>query len=86
MSSLQEALLLGRATVPEGRDAEAAAQSDEPALIEGDEESVRRRRLLKRLGPQALTQEQQEEATRLSAIAAKMGTDPTAIIGRVQTL
>jgi hypothetical protein len=30
--------------------------------------------------------EEQAEATRLSAMAARMGTDPTAIIGRVQTL
>ncbi len=76
----------GRATVPDGGVADAATQSDEPALIEGDEETVRRRRFLKRMGPQQMTPEQQEEAKRLSAIAAKMGTDPTAIIGRVQTL
>jgi len=76
----------GRVTVPDGGGTEAATQSDEPALIEGDEESVRRRRFLKELGPQPLTPEQQEEAERLSKIAAKMGTDPTAIIGRVQTL
>ncbi len=61
-------------------------QADDTALIEGDEETVRRRRFLKRFGPQVLTPEQQEEAKRLSAIAAKMGTDPTAIIGRAQTL
>jgi hypothetical protein len=30
--------------------------------------------------------EEQAEATRLSTMAARMGTDPTAIIGRVQTL
>jgi hypothetical protein len=76
----------GRVTVPDGGDAEAAAQSDEPALIEQDEESVRRRGFLKELGPQPLTPEEQEEAERLSKIAAKMGTDPTAIIGRVQSL
>ena len=76
----------GQVTVPDGGGAEAATQSDEPALIEGDEESVRRRRFLKELGPQPLTPEEQEEAQRLSKIAAKMGTDPTAIIGRVQTL
>jgi hypothetical protein len=75
----------GSATVPDGREAEAAVQSDEPALIEEDEESIRRRRFLKRLSPQPLTPEQQAEAKRLSAIAARMGTDPTAIIGRFET-
>jgi hypothetical protein len=73
-------------TIPNSGHAEAATQSDEPALIEGDEESVRRRRFLKELGPQPLTPEEQEEAERLSKTAAKMGIDPTAIIGRVQTL
>jgi len=68
---------------PEEEDASLLAedagsgQGDEPAL---------RRRFLKRLGPQPLSSEQQEEATRLSKVAAQMGTDPTAIIGRVQTL
>jgi hypothetical protein len=38
------------------------------------------------LALQPLTPEEQEEAKRLSGIAARMGTDPTAIIGRVQTL
>lgn len=51
-----------------------------------DERSVRSRRVVGRLGARPLTLEEQEEAKRLSAIAARMGTDPTAIIGRVQTL
>jgi hypothetical protein len=51
-----------------------------------DEGAVRHRRLLQRFGQQPLTPEEEEEATRLSALAARMGTDPTAIIGRVQTL
>lgn len=76
----------GRATGPDGGDAEAAPHSDERALIEEDEKSVRQRRFLKEFGPQPLTPQEQEEAERLSKIAAKMGTDPTAIIGRVQTL
>jgi hypothetical protein len=42
--------------------------------------------VIKRFGAQPLTLEEQEEAKRLSAIAARMGTDPTAIVGRVQTL
>jgi hypothetical protein len=48
-------------------------------------EGVRDRPVIKQFGAQPLTREEQEEATRLSTIAAKMGTDPTAIIGRVQT-
>ena len=51
-----------------------------------DEETGPARPLVKRFGAQPLTLEEQEEAKRLSAIAARMGTDPTAIIGRVQTL
>lgn len=49
-------------------------------------EGVRDTPVIKQFGAQPLTREEQEEATRLSTIAAKMGTDPTAIIGRVQTL
>ena len=73
----------GQGMTPEGEDTAVQDGDSEPG--QGGE-PVRRRRLLKRLGPQQLTPEQQEEAKRLSAIAAKMGTDPTAIIGRVQTL
>jgi hypothetical protein len=51
----------------------------------GEEETIRRDRLSQRFGQQPLTPEE-EEAMRLSAIAARIGTDPTAIIGRVQTL
>lgn len=51
-----------------------------------DEEAVRDRPVIKRFGAEPLTLDEQEEAKRLSAIAAKMGTDPTAIIGRAQTL
>ena len=50
------------------------------------EEGVRDRPVIKRFGARPLTPEEQEEAKRLSDIAARMGTDPTAIIGRVQTL
>jgi len=51
-----------------------------------DEDAVRDRPVPGRFGARLRTLEEQEEAKRLSAIAAKMGTDPTAIIGRVQTL
>lgn len=37
-----------------------------------------------RLRPKVLTPEEREEAIRLRALAAKYGTDPTAIVGRVQ--
>ena len=50
------------------------------------DEETRQRRLFKRLGPQHLTPEQQAEAKRLSEIAAKQGTDPTALVGRLETL
>ena len=51
-----------------------------------DEETGGRRRLLGTFGARPFTPGEQEEANRLSAIAARMGTDPTAIIGRAQTL
>ncbi|HKT33503.1 MAG TPA: hypothetical protein VJR03_01645 [Nitrospira sp.] len=44
----------------------------------------KKRNPFKRIGPQPLTQEQREEAERLRKIAAKYGTDPTAIVGRMQ--
>jgi hypothetical protein len=56
----------------------------ETELEEAKPASPRRRRLLRRLVPE-LTPEQKVEAERLSGLAAKSGTDPTAIIGRVQT-
>ena len=59
--------------------------TDESAPGAG-EEAGRPRPLIKRFGANPLTSEEQEEANRLSAIAARMGTDPTAIIGRAQTL
>ena len=60
-------------------------RTDDSALGSATE-GVRDRPVIKQFGAQPLTPEEQEEATRLSTIAAKMGTDPTAIIGRVQTL
>ncbi len=41
-------------------------------------------RVLPKLGPQQMTPEQREEAERLRQLAAKYGTDPTAIVGRIQ--
>jgi hypothetical protein len=55
-----------------------------PASEEGG--AVRDRPVIKRFGVGPLTLEEQKEAKRLSTIAARMGTDPTAIIGRVQAL
>lgn len=40
--------------------------------------------VLSKLGPQPMTPEQREEAERLRQLAAKYGTDPTAIVGRIQ--
>ena len=46
--------------------------------------STKKRRILSKLGPQQMTPEQQEEAERIRQLNAKFGTDPTAIVGRVQ--
>jgi len=55
---------------------------DSPA--EEPEAVPEKRRLFKRVGPQPVTPEQQEEAERLRKLGAKYGTDPTAIVGRLQ--
>ena len=65
-----------------GRNAAPQAEMDSPA--EEPDVAPEKRRFLKRLGPQQLTPEQQEEAERLRKRAAKYGTDPTAIVGRLQ--
>lgn len=57
------------------------SEPEEPAPVSGKEPG---RRLLKRIGPQSVTQEEREEAERLRQVAAKYGTDPTAIVGRLQ--
>ncbi|MGA6826383.1 hypothetical protein ACO9S2_02095 [Nitrospira sp. NS4] len=57
-------------------------EMDEPA--EEPDVVPPKRRLFKRLGPQPVTPEQREEAERLRILAAKYGTDPTAIVGRMQ--
>jgi hypothetical protein len=73
-----------------------AAKESEPAAVDESEtddpaeasetsgEAPPKRRLFKRLGPQPVTPEQREEAERIRKLAAKYGTDPTAIVGRVQ--
>jgi hypothetical protein len=55
---------------------------DSPA--EEPEVVPKKRGLFKRLGPQPVTPEQLEEAERLRKLGAKYGTDPTAIVGRMQ--
>ena len=78
---------LGQETLPErspgsGPAASPHMEMDEPA--EAPEVAPEKRRFLRRLGPQPVTPEQQEEAERLRKLAAKYGTDPTAIVGRIQ--
>lgn len=62
---------------------EPASQADLEAPEEPQEEP-KRRLPRPRLRRPVLTQEQLEEAERLRKLAAKFGTDPTAIVGRVQ--
>jgi hypothetical protein len=63
---------------------ESAGPEIEPEGSEASEQQEPRRRVFKRIGPQEVTAEQREEAERLRKIAAKYGTDPTAIVGRLQ--
>jgi len=78
---------------------ESVGEQSEEESVEGEEVSGseqgpadpnappgqnRRTRLFKRIAPKNLTPEQEEEAERLRRLAAKYGTDPTAIVGRVQ--
>jgi hypothetical protein len=62
------------------------ASEPEPTVegSEGSQQQPPRRRVFKRVGPQEVTPEQREEAERLRRVAAKYGTDPTAIVGRLQ--
>jgi len=59
--------------------------ADESAPRSG-EEAVGLRSLIKLFGWQPLTTEEEDKAKTLSNLAARMGNDPTAIIGRAQTL
>lgn len=65
----------------EGQSAKEANSDGEPAPDGPRQEP---RFLPPRLRPRVLTPEEQAEAERLKKLAAKYGTDPTAIIGRVQ--
>lgn len=67
---------------PDERPQPAADTELEETAPEG--EPGEKRRLFKRIGPRGLTPEEEEEAERLRKLAAKYGTDPTAIVGRVQ--
>lgn len=71
---------------PDSDRADYALDEDDAEQGPEDERAVRSRPVVRRFGAKPLTPEQQEEAKRLSAIAARMGTDPTAIVGRVETL
>jgi len=64
-------------------DAETASEAGpaDPASPAG---TKRRPRLFKRIAPKNLTPEEEQEAERLRRLAARYGTDPTAIVGRVQ--
>lgn len=59
----------------------APQNGNENPANEPHAESERHRRLI---GPQPVTPEQREEAERLKQLGAKYGTDPTAVVGRIQ--
>jgi hypothetical protein len=81
---------------PDGPPPDAGAAAEKPATDQTggadrepeppgtSPEKGERRNPFKRIGPQPLTPEQREEAERLRKVAAKYGTDPTAIVGRMQ--
>jgi hypothetical protein len=68
------------------RSSEQSSEQSSGPSQEPSSEQPPKRRILKRVGPQPLTPEEQEEARRLSEIAASQGTDPTALVGRFQAL
>ena len=72
------------APAPEGQTTDEAGQAESGPETPGTTPEERRRNPFKRIGPQPLTPEQREEAERLRKVAAKYGTDPTAIVGRLQ--
>jgi len=81
------ATALGQETPPESspkNESAAAPQVEVDEPVEEADVAPEKRRFLKRLGPQPVTPEQREEAERLRKLAAKYGTDPTAIVGRIQ--
>ena len=71
---------------PVDPDADIPTATEPESASEQKTEGPRRepRFLPPRLRPKQLTQEEYEEAERLRALGAKYGTDPTAIVGRMQ--
>ncbi|HEY7129080.1 MAG TPA: hypothetical protein VH332_05380 [Nitrospira sp.] len=63
---------------------ETGGESEPETPGASPEKQSKRKNPFKRIGPQSLTEEQLEEAERLRKVAAKYGTDPTAIVGRMQ--
>jgi hypothetical protein len=72
------------ATPEEQMTDEPPGSENEPQTPDSASDTQPRRRIFKRVGPQPMTAEQREEAERLRTVAAKYGTDPTAIVGRLQ--
>jgi hypothetical protein len=78
---------LGQEASPELPASSARPQAPNPqhsvedSAKEPDAATGRRRTLV---GPQPVTPEQREEAERLKQLGAKYGTDPTALVGRIQ--
>ena len=71
-------------STPEDQATDETPEAESGPEKPGTPEKPRRRRIFKNIGPQPLTPEQREESERLRKIAAKYGTDPTAIVGRFQ--
>jgi len=79
------AVTLGQESLPESR---AINEKVSTTQIETDVPTEKPNTVTKKrrfpVGPQPVTPEQREEAERLRELNAKYGTDPTAIVGRVQ--
>ncbi len=75
---------LGQEKTPAKSGPSAAAQTEMKDPAADQDAAPEKRRILSKLGPQTLTPEQEEEAERIRKLGAKYGTDPTAIVGRVQ--
>ncbi|GKS59360.1 hypothetical protein YTPLAS18_28870 [Nitrospira sp.] len=74
----------GQTSVSEVSPTSGSSASPEPGEASEEPDVKSRRRVFPRVGPQPLTEEQHEEAVRVRKLARKFGTDPTAIVGRVQ--
>ncbi len=71
-------------SVHQEADRSAPTEPESASEPEGEGPPREPRFLPPRLRPKELTEEEHEEAERLRKLAAKYGTDPTAIVGRVQ--